>query len=203
MFSHHPEILGEFLIDCPEMLMVQYMPIAMPGTSVRIPPHLECFRPLVDAVLAKLTTDNDYIYLTAKSMYVSEGCNPNRSGWHIDGFGTYDKNYIWADSMPTEFCVGQRFELSDDHNLSLLEMEQQVCPENIVTYPINSLIELDSTIVHRVAPIPVAGMRTFCKISVSEHQYNLKGNAHNYMFDYKWEMIDRTIERNHPIAKSN
>lgn len=200
MHSRHPEILGQFKINCPEMLLVQYMPIAMPGTDIRVPAHLHCFMSLIDAVIDTLTHSNDYVYLTAKCMYIADGCTPNRPGWHIDGFGTDDLNYIWADSMPTEFCVGQSFTLSDDHHLSLLEMEQQVRPENITTYPINSLIKLDSTIVHRLAPKYEPGMRTFCKISVSQHQYNLKGNAHNYLFNYHWDMVERTAERNHPIG---
>jgi len=200
MYSHAPEILGQFSIDCQEMMFVQYMPIAMPGTDIAIPDHLKCFEPLIAAVSTRLRDASDYIYLTAKCMFIAEGMTPNRPGWHIDGFGTDDKNYIWSDSMPTEFCVGQSFNLSRDHEKSLMQMQEQARQENILTYPVGSLLGLDSTIVHRVSPQFQPGMRTFCKISVSRHQYNLKGNAHNYLFDYKWEMLDRKTERNHPIA---
>ncbi len=200
MFSREPTILGQFEIDCSEMMFVQYMPIAMPSTDVRVPQNLLCFMPLIEAVISTIMQPNDYIYLTAKCMYIAEGCDPNRPGWHIDGFGTDDKNYVWSDTMPTEFCSGQDFNLSDDHIVSMIQMEQQARNENIKTYPVGSLLEMDSTIVHRVSPYQQPGMRTFCKISVSRQQYNLKGNSHNYLFDYKWNMIERTAERNHPIG---
>lgn len=197
--SRLPEVLGQFSVDCPEMMLVQYMPIAMPGTFLKVPDNLKCFMPLIKAVMNTLKSADDYIYLTAKCMYIADGCAPNRPGWHIDGFGTEDKNYVWADSMPTEFCI-QKFDLCEDHVISLDEMAQQAQEVNIMSFPNGSLLELDNTIVHRVSTNITPGMRTFCKISVSKHQYNLKGNAHNYLFDYKWEMVERAAERNNPVG---
>lgn len=42
------------------------------------------------------------------------------------------------------------------------------------------------------------GWEELHKNHVSRDQYNLKGNSHNYKFDYKWEMKDRETARNHP-----
>lgn len=191
-----PEVLGHFEIDCPELMFYQYLPIRMPGKGVAIPDNLTCFNPLLGATR---WDDDDYVYLTAKKMFVGAGGAANRPGWHLDGFGTSDINYIWYDSIPTEFC-NQRFDLSDHHEWSLLEMEEQVLPQNIVTYPVRTLLMLDQTVVHRVAECKQPGYRTFAKISVSKDKYNLKGNAHNYLFDYEWEMVERKVERNHPIG---
>ncbi|HEX8610171.1 MAG TPA: hypothetical protein VF800_02700 [Telluria sp.] len=199
MFSREPLFLGRFVIDCPELMFVQYMPIAMPGTELRIPKNLWCFAGLIEQAECR-ASDEQYIYLTAKRLFVGPHCLGNRPGWHTDGFGTDDINYIWSDTLPTEFCVGQRFDLSDDHDISLAQMAQQASPENFRTYAPGSLLQLDSTIVHRAAQPVSEGYRTFVKVSVSRHQYNLIGNAHNYLFDYEWPMVERQASRNHPIG---
>jgi hypothetical protein len=201
IYSREPDILGNFDIDCEEMMFVQDMPVAMPREDVRLPHNLECFRPLINAVMRSGADFYSYIYLSAKRMFVSPDSNYNRSGWHIDGFGTEDKNYLWSDSNPTEFCVNQEFVLSDDHTQSMREMEAQAGVGNIKTYPNGSLIGVDNTIVHRVAKVIHPGLRTFAKVSVSKNKYNLLGNAHNYLFDYDWEMVERNLERNDTSVK--
>lgn len=202
VYSKKPHVVGYFHVGKPEMMFVQDMPVAMPGTGIRLPPHLKCFREIVhQAALAGRNSVDQYVYLSAKRMFVTPESNYNRPGWHIDGFGTDDLNYIWYDSFPTELCVDQEFELSNDHALSMVEMEQQVKQQNIVTYPRRMLIELDNTIVHRVAPVDIACVRTFVKVSISYNKYNREGNAHNHEFNYQWDMVSRSTERNDPAYK--
>lgn len=198
--SKEPEILGQFEIDCKEFLYVQYMPIRFPLQDVILPANLECFLPLIQKVMLSEKCDPEqYIYLTAKKMYVGDSISANRPGWHIDGYGSNDFNFLWSDSMPTEFCV-QHFSLSDDHNKSLFQMQEQALESCVVTYPKCSLIGMDNTIVHRVSPKVEEGYRTFCKISLSFDKYNLKGNAHNPYIDYEWQMAERSLSRNHPVG---
>jgi hypothetical protein len=205
-----PADLGRFDIQTPEMMFVQYMPIAMPtcpdpapggwsnGTSLRVPPHLTCFMPLIGAVFNDgMTSHDQYVYLTAKRLYVSPDHPFNRPGWHIDGFGTGDLNYVWSDHAPTEFCI-QPFDLSDDCDESMAQMEAQARRDRIYTYQTHRLLRLDNTVVHRAARRPEPGYRTFVKISISHDRYNLEGNAHNYLFDYDWPMVPRNEARNHP-----
>jgi hypothetical protein len=206
-----PHALGQFAIDTREMMFVQYLPIAMPrstpepgsgawsnGTKVSIPRNVECFLPLIAAAFNDgMTSHDQYMYLTAKRLYVTPERMFNRPGWHIDGFGTGDLNYVWCDHAPTEFCV-QPFDLSDDCDESMAEMEAQVLPENIRTYGAHTLLRLDNTVVHRPALSTAPGYRTFVKISISFDRYNLEGNAHNYGFDYDWPMLPRNAKRNHP-----
>lgn len=199
--SKAPEIVGKFDIDCQEFMHVVYMPVAMPYMSHRVPDNLECFVPLIEKVMSLESIDM-YVYLTVKHMYGGAGVPVNRPGWHIDGYGSDDVNYIWYDSVPTEFCV-QDFYLSDDHDMSIQEMDIQVKTENINTYPTKSLLRLDNKVVHRVGLSETPVLRTFAKVSVSKEKYNLKGNAHNYLFDYDWKMLDRKQERNHPTSKGN
>ena len=52
---------------------------------------------------------------------------------------------------------------------------------------------MDNKCIHRVSVDKREGFRTFIKITVSKNQFRLKGNAHNYLFDYDWEMIPRTL----------
>lgn len=195
-YGGYPKTVGKVVLEPSEYCYVQYLPLAFPHSEYRIPENMKWVLPILDKIDMFPIADK-YIYLTAKHFYINEGANPNRPGWHTDGFGTDDINFIWYDAHPTEFCV-QDFWLSDDDNDSLVEMEEQYDPKNVTTYPVNTLLRLDEKIVHRVNESPFEGMRTFVKISVSRDQYNLKGNSHNYLFDYNWEMVDRDINRNNP-----
>lgn len=196
-YGGKPMDCGLFTIQPPELMYVQYLPVKMAGSwDIRIPKNLMPFWSMVAAALLHGVPD-DYIYLTAKRMYVPAGTTGNREGWHSDGFGTNDINYLWYDSVATEFCV-QPFNLSDDHALSLIEMAEQADPANIITYPHCHLLRLDSGVIHRPGISTEGGFRTFVKISVSPDKYNLEGNAHNYLFDYRWDMQPRQEYRNHP-----
>lgn len=191
--SAPPVNVSRIMLFPPELMFVQYMPIRMPGTDVRIPQNLRFLKPLVDMVGYY---EDEYVYVTAKHFYVTPGNPGNRPGWHIDGFGTNDINLIWYDSMPTEFCV-QDFDLREDHEGAMEDMEAQVKPENIKTYPVGSLLCLDHSMVHRTTECTKGHYRTFVKISLSKDKYNLQGNAHNYLFDYSWTMVERGETRNH------
>lgn len=198
-YGKAPILIDNIVLEPSEMCFVQYLPIRMSyndnlGCDVRIPPNLEWTRPLVHKVIRNHDLDH-YIYLTVKHLYVEPNSMGNRPGWHSDGFKTDDINYIWVDSFPTEFCI-QDFDLSDDCEQSMLDMETQVKKDNITTYKSYDLLLLDQYVIHRTPK--GTGFRTFVKISVSKDRYNLKGNAHNYLFDYSWKMVERKTTRNHP-----
>jgi hypothetical protein len=137
----------------------------------------------------------NYIYLTVKRLYQDGKCGFNRPGYHLDGFGTNDINYIWSDCQPTIFNTGS-FHLSEDDNLSLVELEQQAKEENEITYPDNVLLKLDATVPHKVNSNIHTGVRTFFKLTFSKDRFNLIGNTHNYELDYNWEMKPRKNQRN-------
>jgi hypothetical protein len=195
-----PVRIGRIPVKASEMMFVQYMPIKMPTSVLRVPPHLMCFAPLIDVAFRESVV-GAYIYLTAKHLYVDRDRCFNRPGWHTDGFGTDDVNYIWCDRAPTEFCV-QPFELSDDCDESMAQIEAQARPESIRTYGTHTLLRLDSTVVHRPPLTVEPGYRTFVKLSISRDRYNLQGNAHNYLFDYDWPMVPRRERRNHPHVEA-
>jgi hypothetical protein len=142
---------------------------------------------------------NTYIYLTAKRLFVGPNCVGNRPGWHTDGFGTDDINYIWCDSLPTEFCVNQHFNLSDDHEASMRQMEDQAKPENIKTYPVGSLLRLDSAVVHRCARPVTEGYRiTTCSTTTGRWLSGKQGEITRSERQHDAHLIPQTRERLRP-----
>lgn len=197
IYGNAPTLIKSIEVNSDELMFVQYLPIKMKGsTDVRIPDNLLIFSEIITEVMKEVQLD-EYVYITAKHFYVNADSLGNRAGWHSDGFGTPDINYIWSDNSPTEFCV-QPFSISSDCLVSMQEMEEQAKKENVLTYPCNSLLRLDSSVIHRVNPKPDEGFRTFVKVSISQEKYNLIGNAHNPLFDYNWDMQKRKPYRNHP-----
>ena len=207
-YGNAPVDLGLYPLDPAEMMVYLYLPVKMSmakedavNDGVRIPDRLLFLKDLVDEAMADaaktLDLSQHYVYITAKTLWVEGNFSGNRPGWHADGYGSGgDLNYIWADMNPTEFAVQHFREIPDDDFKSMQAMEEQVDPDKIVTYRDCHLLRLDESVVHRVNPEIKAGMRTFVKISISKHRYNLKMNSHNYLFDYAWRMFSRGEVRN-------
>lgn len=191
-----PVDLGAIELDPVEMMFCQYLPVRMPSSDFRFPANVQTLRRLLPFVA---WGEQSYVYLTVKNLYVSALAR-GRPGWHLDGFGTDDTNYIWYDSAPTEFCV-QSFDISDDCDASARELTAQANGKNIRTYAPKHLLRLTPQVVHRVSTDRSEGYRCFVKISVSNDRYDLRGNAHNYLFDYDWSMSARDATRNHPAAR--
>lgn len=199
-YGASPLDLGMIDIHNDEMLFYMYLPVKLPGTigfsrvMDAVPKNLRFLEPLLRRVEYGV---NDHVYITAKTLYVTSGNPGNRPGWHVDGFGSNgDDSYIWYDRNPTQFAIQEFENISDDDIQSMVDMEAQIQYDKIVEGPCKHLLKLDESVVHRVNPNVEEGMRTFVKISVSEHRYNLKGNAHNYLLDYDWKMYDRFERRN-------
>lgn len=199
-FYDKPISLGVFNIECNEYMKYQYLLINC-GTVLYLEDRLKRFKTLIAKCICDYASTNfddllrSYIYLTVKSEYQRNGCGFNREGWHIDGFGTDDENYVWSNCQPTIFNNGP-FDLSDDENLSMAQMEEQADPANNYCFPDKTLVRMGRS-VHKVGPY-IEGHRVFVKVSFSKKKYNLLGNSHNYLIDYNWDMIARNKERNVP-----
>lgn len=200
--SSWPEVVGPNLdLACDEMMLYMYLPVKFPEhdgvdwKDLHLPLQLEFLRPLLDQIHQR-DYEGRYVYLTVKHTYVSPQSMTQRPGWHIDGFGTDDINYIWYSDVPTEFAL-QFFDLSDDDIESIQDMYDQVQESSIHTFPNKSLLRLKAKEVHRVNENhDYHGMRTFVKVSCSKHRYNLTGNSHNYMLCYDWDFANRDTVRN-------
>jgi len=203
IYGAAPDIVGEVCIPDCDLTYVLYMPVRLADYEpVVIPRHLEGYRVLVEDALdyEGEAADGKFVYLTVKRLWVEPGCVGGRPGWHTDGFGTADVNFIWTDADPTEFCV-QPFDLSDDHEISMRQMEEQARAENFRTYGEINLLRLDARHVHRCPVNPKPGYRTFARVSISADRYDMIGNAHNYDLDYNWIMHPRGSVRNDVAAR--
>ena len=213
-YGNLPKDLGLVNINPTEMMFHMYMPISIPGSDrVYLPEHLEVFKPLIVKAWEdehKRFTD-EYVYLTAKTLWVSGEYIGNRPGWHSDGFGTNDINYIWADRAPTEFLwnCAEGFDAFDFdghdcdqfYSLCLAAEELAGATWEIEEYDDKHLLRLDPSVIHR-SPVGFdAGMRSFAKVSISKDKYNLEGNATNHLLNLNWKMEPRNVERNHPSNK--
>ena len=90
-----------------------------------LPPNLEQFTPLLHLVRndCRNRWRENYVYLTAKTLWVSPENPGNRPGWHSDGFMTDDLNYVWSDRDGTLFWEpAETCDFTQDHELSLAEM---------------------------------------------------------------------------------
>lgn len=199
-----PVSLGVVDLAPVEMMFWLYCPIKMPGkVHMTIPDNLQQFTPL----LAQVRDDcreiwrDRYVYLTAKTLWVTPENPGNRPGWHSDGFMTDDLNYVWSDRDGTLFWVPiDLMDFTQDHEVSLGEMGGIASFGPTKTYPDKSLLRLDETVIHRVNDFKGAGMRSFVKISVSRHKYNLVGNSINHLLPNDWYFAPRAAERNHPAG---
>lgn len=178
-----------------------------------LPPRLWFLRDtLKEAVAdARRTTQHladPYVYVTARRGYATPGNPLNRPGWHCDDFGGTDLNYIWSDTYPTRFLRSTKpLTLPEDDQQSMMVMgdfahvaENMDHPTlSVEDGPVGHLLRLDPFVIHDTPIIPApGGMRSFFKISVSSHRYNLRGNSRNHLLDYDWPMCDRDQLRNQP-----
>ena len=165
-----------------------------------------------------------YVYITIDQKRVKAGTTGRRAGAHSDGYvetdneqvdiiaenadiiakqaGPITHTYVWYDCLPTEFFkvpfpLGDR---SDKGSLRTFDDIADSCSsDQIVTYPEQSLLFLTPYVVHRCAVADKTCYRTFVKISVSDKLFRRKGNTHNPLFDYAWDMSKRSPhKRNTP-----
>ena len=212
IYGAPPVDLGLIDLSPSEMMFWQYCPIKLPAADLMclLPPNLKQFSPIVSAVFSDFDRgrrigewQHSYVYLTAKTMWVTPENPGNRPGWHSDGFLTDDINYVWSDTSPTVYWQPEMpVDFEADHSLSLYEM--RACAEHDIThhvrYPTKHLLRLNERAIHKVDTCSMGGMRSFVKVSVSRHKYALLGNSINHALAPDWTYSPRSVERNCPIG---
>lgn len=202
-YGQLPVYLGTITFSLPEVMYYLYLPIKMKDyREIRMPENLQVCRGMVDKCLAYAEErDYDYVYISARKGYATPDNPLNRPGWHCDGFGTDDLNFVWWDGPSTRFAHQQFEGIVSDHNRSLKQFDEQVDPKRVVTFPEHGIYAIDPSVVHATPVIEPPGcMRQYVKVSMSDHQYNLENNSHNYLFNYQWPMYSRTSDRNNTQA---
>lgn len=211
LYGNPPVDLGLIDLNPTEMMFWLYCPVKVPGTGFIVPPNLMTFLPILQKVRNHMSGDeqdahffqSSYVYLTAKTLFVTADNPGNRPGWHSDGFMTDDLNFIWYDGNPTLFWEPQELEaFTQDDQGSLLEMQEAAEHWSQAglhcTYPNKHLLKLDETVIHRVADVDKPGVRTFVKVSISRDRYNLIGNSINHDLNLGWDYVGRAVDRNQP-----
>lgn len=193
-------------IELTEVMYYLYLPIKMSDdVSIRLPQNIKQLMPMVDCaenawrrMFSRMGTDGVYIYISARKGWATPDNPLNRPGWHCDGFGTDDINFIWWRGPGTRFAYGDFNDISPDHNQSLIQFDTMVNQSKIFHESPGVLYMIDPYVVHATPIITQGCWREYVKISFSKHRYNLKNNSHNYLFDYDWKLHDRSEVRNDP-----
>lgn len=206
----------DFGID--EMMFYQYLPIKDAGNYAMVSePRIERIALQIGSILAGRVGRDEYVYLTVKHGWATTENPLNRPGWHVDAWGhPEDRNYVWCDRFPTRYIWGDLPEVQpdmpDEEALVWFEkygkfattsevpdglaQRERPLPDYVM---VGYLYEFGQNVVHATPVIPYPGMRSFVKVSVSPHKYNLLGNSRNEI-NADWEMIDRSKVRNDPVA---
>ena len=203
--------------DWHEFMHYLYLPVVIPEErgEVRLPKRLAFLFPAVIEAMADASREAEHlrsldtlhVYVTARRGFAGPGNPLNRPGWHCDDFGGSDLNYIWSDVFPTRFLLSdEALLISADDKQSMQDMADLASVAGRGGYhwrvedgPVNELLRLTPWVIHNTPEIPApGGMRSFFKISVSTHRYDLLGNSHNHLLDYDWPMVDRSVLRNQP-----
>lgn len=212
-YGNLPVYLGQFdQVDLNEVMYYLYLPVVMRDPrmvsgDIRLPRNVEVCRPLITEALGyayNIRNSRDgrwpytYVYLSARKGWATADNPLNRPGWHADGFGTEDLNFVWWRGAGTRFAAQAFTEISDDHVLSQKQFQEQVDETKAISYPEAGLYVIDPSVVHATPIITTPGMRQYIKISLSNERYNLENNSHNYLFDYDWPLHTRSAIRNDP-----
>lgn len=202
-FGNMPKQLNYHTISLWEVMYYLYLPVRMDSSrELRLPMNVRQVLSLVytaDKAVRDLQRTYAYTYLSARKGFATPDNPLNRPGWHCDGFGTDDLNFIWWKGPGTRFAVQHFQDISDDHNRSLMQFGAQVNPASVWSPPQEHLYMIDPSVVHATPIIEAPGcMREYVKISYSNEKYNLENNSHNYLFDYAWELHSRESIRNDP-----
>jgi hypothetical protein len=205
-YGQMPVSLGRYELKWYEFMHYLYCPVRMPTGSahvdLRLPPALVFAAELVYAAIEDAREhgfDDPYIYVTARRGYATPDNPLNRPGWHCDGFGTKDLNYVWCDRWGSRYALQPFENIEPGHVESMRSFEKQVDPLRVWISDARTLYRLNPYVVHATPLIPApGGMRSFLKVSVSNERYNLLGNTHNYAFKYDWKMYQRGEARNDP-----
>lgn len=197
-----PVSIGFFDMKLPEVMYYLYLPVEMGDTEhpdIRLPPNVECCLPLIVRAMERAPRAYQYAYLSARKGWATPDNPLNRPGWHCDGYGTDDMNYVWWSGPGTRFAVHDFHDISPDHVESLAQFAAQVRADQVFSPPHGNLYALTPSVVHATPVIGAPGcMREYVKVSLSDSRYNLENNSHNYLFDYHWPLHSRDMIRNDP-----
>lgn len=196
------------------------LPIQMPDIhEIRLPRALAQFAPTIQRILDFEHRINPhhadyYGYLTIDQRVVRAGTLHREAPCHVDGFQgarwqpkcRTNHSYTVSDVLPTAYYV-QPFDftgLDERVHDYFWEMNAQVADTDEAHrwQPAPAELTLmDCYCVHRGVQTERDQHRTWLRLSFEERRrvFDRLGNAHNPLFDYAWEMVERDIEQLHLV----
>ena len=194
------QVLGLPINDL-EYCNITYICIKEPHGAVQVPDNLKGITyPLLYSIL-KDVHPADYLYLTVKKGHVQPYTTSMRSGFHVDGFLSNDRNWVFSDSIPTQIAVGQ-FSVDADYEKSLEQFRDQAYGKECEYLKPHHLYYLDRECVHAPS-LNSSGevvVRTFIKLVASPNLFNGIGNAWNYKLPHIKPTSERGNSRNHTVV---
>lgn len=192
------------------------MPIKFPDIAeYRLPRTLAQFAEVIQRIIDVEHAINPrhaeyYAYLTIDQRLVRPGTLQREAPCHVDGFQgarwnpkcLTNHSYTVSDVLPTAYYL-QPFDfrqLDERVHDFFWEMNAQVADtgEAHRWQPAPAEITLmDCYTVHRGIEAERETHRTWLRLSFEERRriFDRLGNAHNPLFDYAWEMVERDIEQ--------
>lgn len=169
-----PIELSKIDVNCPyDTQYILRMCICDDGINYNIPDELKWLTPLfIEAMTHQLNAvdvEKQFCYITVRHGLVTSVTDDE---WHVDGFSTKishvpEQNYIWTNSIPTEYTnVSVKFPDDFDalkHNVN--HFLQEHITEEVKQCKENVLYCLDPYILHRRPSISTGTKRTFVRIS--------------------------------------
>ncbi|HMO02466.1 MAG TPA: hypothetical protein PKD37_04415 [Oligoflexia bacterium] len=188
------------------------MPIKMPGTDFRIPLELEQFLPAIEmcanfeGAVDPQMMEKSFAYLGIDQSYVEVGKRQRSAEKHTDGIQgpriqpkiEIEHTYLCVDRDPPKVYVQEFFlgnAKADTHFLTPY-FEKQADESKALQLRPYVISLLDAYTVHGSVVAEESGIRTLMKLSFSTRLFDRKGNSHNLLFDYNWEMHPRPIPTN-------
>lgn len=191
------------------------MPIKLSGSlEYRIPRIARQFMPAIQQIanyqLAANPDGNidELCYITIDGGWVEPGNLQREAACHVDGFQgarwipkrKVNHTYTFSNVLPTFYYV-QPFDFSQlderKHNF-FFEMNDQVQDSDSAfawqPQPFE-IVLMDGYTVHRGSEATKRVFRYFVRLSYEVRIFDRMGNAHNPLFDYNWEMVERDIEQ--------
>lgn len=206
----------DFLVPITESARVLDMPIRFPGTDYRLPRELGYLRKALQECIDVYESvhpnpSRGYCYLTFDHKLVRPDVLMREAPAHVDGFQGARwldnpraiNNSITIDScLPTVYYpMPFDFDALDiaKHDF-FWEMNNQIAKDNSAhTWKANvfDIAWMNGYCVHRGAEAPHAMERRWMRLSWEDRIFDRLGNAHNPLFEYDWEMVERDIEQLH------
>ena len=181
------------------------MPLRFAGEEeYSVPEEWEGLLPLIKQIIGTEHVNNanwkDYnTYITVDCKEVAPDEQQRHGGLHVDGFQgaridpktRITRNYVVTTNGGTRF-YNQPFIVVDETKYNVFQgfdlqaKDYFIADENVVHF-------MNAYTVHESGIASRRGLRTFLRVTYDIKAFDRKGNTHNSMLKYNWDMVARNV----------